>query len=181
MGKTAKGQDKVKVKLEQAKKKIKRKVKGTCSAIIVALALLSGCMGTSPASRATSASYEDIAPRVVVEVSYATGVVVNASAPITFGDGALASADSSGSTETQTATPTMDIKTNLDLRYNDQAKVASGALETLLGNGAGAIAQWLSAPGRNRVVVTDQNGIIKTAECVDGKCVECTDGSCSIR
>ena len=178
MGKTVKGKDKVKAKLAEAKKKIARKVKGAC---ILAFALvLVGCQQTPQASRATSAAYGDLEPRVDVVIEEgACNNTVSIPVSITLGDGALASADSSGSTESQTLTPTQDIKPNLDVRYNDQAKVASGALETLLGNGAGAIAQWLSAPGVNKIVVTDQNGVIKTAECVDGKCVECKDGNCA--
>lgn len=179
MGKTVKGKVKVKAKLADAKKKIARKVKGVSCVIMVA-ALFAGCQQTPQASRATSAEYGDIEPTVKVVIEEkAHGNSVSIPLHITLGDGALASADSSGSTESQTLTPTQDIKPNLDVRYNDQAKVASGALETLLGNGAGAIANWLAAPGKNRIVVTDQNGVIKTAECVDGKCVECEDGNCT--
>lgn len=178
MGKTVKGKDKVKAKLVAAKKKIARKVKGAC-VLAFAFALV-GCQQTPQASRATSATYGDLEPciKVVIE-ERAQNNSVSVPVTITLGDGALASADSSGSTETQTLTPTQDIKPNLDVRYNDQVKAASGALETLLGSGAGAIANWLAAPGVNKIVVTDQNGVIKTAECVDGKCVECTDGSCT--
>ena len=179
MGKTVNGKDKLKAKLAEAKKKIARKVKGVSCVIMVA-AFFAGCLRTPQASRTTSAEYGDIEPTVKVVIEEkARGNSVSVPVSITVGDGALASADSSGSTESQTLTPTQDIKPNLDVRYNDQAKVASGALETLLGSGAGAIANWLAAPGVNKIVVTDQNGVIKTAECVDGKCVECTDGSCT--
>lgn len=179
MGKTANGQEKIKVKLAEAKKKIARKIKGVSCVIMVA-ALFAGCQQTPQASRATSATYGDLEPTVKVVIEErAQNNHVSIPVSITLGDGALASADSSGSTESQTLTPTQDIKPNLDVRYNDQAKVASGALETLLGNGAGAIANWLAAPGKNKVVVTGQDGTIKTAECVDGKCVECEDGNCT--
>lgn len=180
MGKTVKGKEKVKAKLAEAKKKIARKVKGAC---VLALALaLVGCQQTPQASRATSATYGDWEPTIKVVIEErAQHNSVSVPVSITVGDGALASADSSGSTESQTLTPTQDIKPNLDVRYNDQVKAASGALETLLGSGAGAIANWLAAPGVNKIVVTGQDGTIKTAECVDGKCVECTDGNCTPR
>ena len=178
MGKTVKGKDKLKAKLAEAKKKIARKVKGAC--VLAFAFVLCGCQQTPQASRATSATYGDLEPTVKVVIEErAQNNHVSVPVSITLGDGALASADSSGSTESQTLTPTQDIKPNLDVRYNDQVKAASGALETLLGSGAGAIANWLAAPGVNKIVVTDQNGVIKTAECVDGKCVECTDGSCT--
>lgn len=169
MGKTVKGKDKVKAKLAEAKKKIARKVKGAC---VLAFAFtLVGCQQTPQASRATSAAYGDLEPRVEVVIEEgACNNTVSIPVSIKLGDGALASADSSGSTESQNLTPTQDIKPNLDVRYNDQVKAAAGALETLLGGGAGVIAQWLAAPGKNTVTVTDQNGNVKTAECVDGSC-----------
>lgn len=180
MGKTVKGKDKIKVKLAKAKKKIARKVKG-CAVLTFALILV-GCQQTPQASRATSASYGDLEPTVKVVIEdRAQHNSVSVPVTITLGDGALASADSSGSTESQTLTPMQDIRPDLDVSYNGPSKAAAGALETLLGNGAGAIAQWLAAPGTNKIVVTDQNGTIKTAECVDGKCVECTDGNCTTK
>ena len=178
MGKTVKGKDKVKAKLAEAKKKIARKVKGAC-VLAFAFALV-GCQHTPQGSRTTHAEHGDVEPTIKIVIDEkAHSNTVSVPVSITIGDSALASADSAGSTETQTLTPTQDIKPNLDVRYNDQVKAASGALETLLGSGAGAIANWLAAPGVNKIVVTDQNGVIKTAECVDGKCVECTDGSCT--
>lgn len=171
MGKTVKGKDKVKAKLAEAKKKIARKVKGAC---VLAFALiLVGCQQTPQASRATSAAYGDLEPCVKVVIDEgACNNNISVPVSITLGDGALASADSSGSTESQTLTPTQDIKPNLDVRYNDQVKAASGALETLLGGGAGVIAQWLAAPGKNTVTVTGADGTVRTAECVDGSCSE---------
>ena len=172
MGKTANGKDKLKAKLAEAKKKVARKVKG-CASIAFALALFCGCQQTPQASRATSAQYGDLEPCVKVDIGEgACNNNISVPVSITLGDGALASADSSGSTESQTLTPTQDVKPNLDVRYNDQVKAAAGALETLLGGGAGVIAQWLAAPGKNTVTVTDQNGNVKAAECVDGSCSE---------
>ena len=59
MGKTYKGKAKVRAKITQAKRKIARKVKG-CAALALAL-FICGCMETQPASRATTATYGDIA------------------------------------------------------------------------------------------------------------------------
>ena len=115
MGKTARGKEKVKAKIAAAKKKIARKVKGSVAimAAILSLVLYEGCSTATPASRATSASYE-INVKVCMDENVKSATV---NVPFTFGDGALASADSSGSTETQTATPTLDIKPDVNVNY----------------------------------------------------------------
>lgn len=141
------------------------------NAIICAIVLaLSGCMDTSPASRATSASYGDINPRVVIEISGSTGVVVTASMPFTIGDGALASADSSGSTETQTATPTMDIRPDIDVSYNGPTKQAADTLSSLTSASVSALANYLKSGGTGKVTLTKSDGTTVTGECVDGSC-----------
>lgn len=150
MGKTVKGKDKLKAKLDAAKKKIARKVKGAC---VIAFALiLVGCQQTPQASRATSAQYGDWEPNIKIVVDErACNNHISVPISITVGDGALASADSSGSTEAQTASPTQDIKPDLDVNYNGPSKVASGALETVVGAGAKAAAKWMATPSTNQV------------------------------
>lgn len=137
---------KVAAKIAQGKAKIAAKVKGKgackggdcddgaccpggkCKPCAIALALIlaatmCGCLDTAPASRATSANY-----RIDITLKVADGARGNTfNLPLTMGDGALASADSEGSTETQTITPTQttDVKPDIDLNYNDPAKAAA--------------------------------------------------------
>ena len=137
---------KVAAKIAKGKAKIAAKVKGKgackgddcddgsccpggkCKPCAVAFALvlaatMCGCLDTAPASRATSASY-----RIDITLKVADGARGNTfNLPLTMGDGALASADSEGSTETQTITPTQttDVKPDVDLNYNDPAKAAA--------------------------------------------------------
>ena len=137
---------KVAAKIAKGKAKIAAKVKGKgackgddcddgsccpggkCKPCAVALALIlaatmCGCLDTAPASRATSANY-----RIDITLKVADGARGNTfNLPLTMGDGALASADSEGSTETQTITPTQttDVKPDIDLNYNDPAKAAA--------------------------------------------------------
>ena len=90
---------------------------------IVFISAICGCSSAQPASRATTAQYD-------IRLSFDDSARNN-TVNLTLGDGALASADSSGSTETQTATPTLDIKPDVDVRYNDAAKSVSDAAATV--------------------------------------------------
>lgn len=107
---------------------------GCLGRLLAAAAALAacGCMETQPASRATTATYGDIT------VEIAEGARSNI-VRVTIGDGALASADSTGSTETQTATPTMDVKPDIDVKYNDATGTAAAAVK--------GVAESLSAGG----------------------------------
>lgn len=127
---------KVKAKAEATKEKLKGAKK--CAVALLSLAsLLSlcGCMDTNPASRQNSNAFGDIEPAVKVVIGEgAVSNVVNVTVPVTLGDGVLASADSAGSTDTQTVTPTQttDVKPKIDARYNDPAVgTASAAAEAV--------------------------------------------------
>ena len=113
MGKSVK--ETVKDKAKKIKARVKGKMKGAKAAVAVValLAVLCGCATSDPASRLTKAEYGDIDVCVEEGVS---NVTVN----ITIGDGAIASADSEGSTETMTANPTNDVKpdTNIEVPVN---------------------------------------------------------------
>ena len=178
MGKTARGKEKVKAKIAAAKKKIARKVKGSVAimAAILSLVLYEGCSTATPASRATSASYE-----INVKVCMDEGVKsATVNVPFTFGDGALASADSSGSTETQTATPTLDIKPDVDLNYAQgggistgggrAASGAAGIIETLTAEGLATLKDWVTNKKSGTVTLAKKDGSTVTAECKDGSC-----------
>ena len=167
-------QDKIKSKAKAAKAKVKGKLKGkkTAAAALLAAGLcaLAGCLDTAPASRATTATYGDIIVKLGDRAR-------DNKVTITLGDGALASADSSGSTETQTTTPTMDIKPDIDLRYNDAIAGATatskGVLETLTDAGAQAVLKLMQSKETGTVQVVKTDGTTATVQCADGQCSFC--------
>ena len=127
------------------------------SAAIYSAAALCGCATSDPASRATSATYGDI----VVKADNSSNVTVR----VTLGDGAIASADSSGSTETMTATPTntTDIKPDVDV--NTTGGRTAGVLETAVSAGASALVGALKGSGAATSTASTASG-----ECADGSC-----------
>ena len=133
------------------------------AAIYAAAALCGGCATSDPASRATSATYGDI----VVKADNSSNVTVR----VTLGDGAIASADSSGSTETMTATPTntTDIKPDVDV--NTTGGRTAGVLETAVSAGASALVGALSSSksGETATASTATNSAA-SGECADGSC-----------
>ena len=140
----------VKAKAKGIKAKVKGKCKGKCcAALALLLALCAGCMDTNPASRQTTADYGDIV------VKFSEGCSSNY-VSIVIGDGAIASADSSGSTET-------DVDAALDVPVTKGA--AANAAADLLGAAASALKGTGTASG----------------DCSGGNCSTgtCTDGSCS--
>lgn len=164
----------VKAKAKAIKTKVKGKVKGAC-ALAIGLLLVAGCsFDTTPASRATTASYE-----ISVEVCVDEGVrSTTVNVPFTFGDGALASADSTGSTETQTATPTLDIRTRIDARYNDAISGATAASKTtlgLVGDGITGVLDMMASKKSGTVKVTKTDGTAATVKCENGQCEFCED------
>lgn len=165
--------EKVKAKVAKAKEKVKAKVGkcAKCAVILVALAAVAGCMDTNPASRATSSADK------VGDFDFRMEGCSNCHFAVNFtkGDSALASADSSGSTETQTATPTKttDIRPQTDV--NTTGGRSAGVLESMVG----AFGTWLATPSGKAAAES-------AAACPDGKCAtgtcadgSCTDGSCS--
>ena len=137
---------------------------------VCALMALAGCSTATPASRATTASYE-----INVKVCMDEGVKsATVNVPFTFGDGALASADSSGSKETQTATPTVDVRPDIDVHYNDAMKNATdaskGVLETLASAGREAVLEMMASKKSGTVDVQKKDGTTATVSCENGQC-----------
>lgn len=175
---------KIKDKLAKTKEKVKAKVKGgvkasvAVMAAVLSLVLYEGCSTATPASRATTAQYR-------FEFAFddsSRGNTVN----LTLGDGALASADSAGSTETQTATPTTTIDVKPDIRYNDAiagATSASKGVLSAIGYGADAVLEMMAGKKSGTVKVQKTDGTEATVECKDGQCSfvdgACAGGSCS--
>ena len=206
MGKTVKGKDKVKAKIAEAKKKIARKVKG-CALLALSL-LIVGCSTATPASRATTATVGDVSienkfeeikgsPRgCACGKSCACGdsctcgktegktptPMISIVSKITFGDMALASADSSGSTETQTATPTTDIKPDVNVNYAQgggitnrgtggaKASGAAGIIESLTAEGLAMLKDYIVNKKSGTVTLSKKDGTTVTADCKDGFC-----------
>lgn len=155
--------ERIKGKVKAVKAKVKGKVKAAAIAAIVCFVL--GCSTATPASRATTATYH-----FTFEIGDgAKSVTINT----TLGDGALASADSSGSTETQTATPTVDVKPDIDVHYNDAlagATTASRGVLAAIGYGADAVLELMSNKKSGKVEVTKTDGTPATVECNGGQC-----------
>ena len=173
--------EKVKAKAKAVKEKLKSKAKscGKCKPCIIAtLALLiAGCFTPEQASRSTHSRYGDIEPDVKVDTVGSN--IVSVAIHITIGDGAIASADSSGSTESQTQTPTFDISPKTDLRYNDALAAASttsrGVLETLTTAGANKVLSLMADKTTGTVNVQKSDGSVATVKCENGQCEFCPD------
>ncbi len=168
--------ERVKAKAKAVKAKVKAKIKASVAimAAILSLVLYEGCSTATPASRATTATYQ-----FRFELGdNAKSVTINT----TMGDGALASADSSGSTETQTATPTLDIKPDVNLNYAQGGGItnrgtggkatggAAGIIESLTAEGLSALKSAIASKLTGTVTLAKKDGTTVTAECKDGNC-----------
>ncbi len=154
----------VKQKVKGIKARVKGKFGKSC-AVVAALALahiVCGCSTADPASRSNENSVGDIEPSVKIVLENSSSNVVNVTVPIKLSDGLMASADSKGSTETQTATATTDVKPQTDLRYNDALAAASttskGILETLTTTGMNKVLALMQSGGSGTVTVEKAAG-----------------------
>lgn len=147
------------------------------SAASICTILSCGCSSAQPASRTTSASY-DITVKVCLDENVKSTSV---NVPFTFGDGALASADSSGSTESQTATPTLDIKPDINVNYaqgggitsrasGQSASGAAGFIESLTAEGLSLLKNAVKNKTTGKITLTKKDGTTTTADCKDGSC-----------
>lgn len=170
----AKTDSKAAKKIAEKKEKIAAKCgkKTVAKALTIALALgcVFGCMDTNPASRQTQGKYGDIKVCVEIDQREATSNVVNVTVPVTLGDAAIASADSAGSTETQTLTPTQKTDVSPKTDVNTTGGRTAGVLESMVG----AFGTWLATPSGKEAAAKCEGG--SCSPCADGNC---TDGSCS--
>lgn len=198
--------DKVKAKAKATKEKLKggKAKKAVSLAILCALSMLTGCMTPGQASRSTAATVGDVSIENKIEEIKGSGSpcacpdkacacadkctcsgkeaskpLISIVSKISFGDMALASADSAGSTESQTQTPTFDISPKTDLRYNDALAAASttsrGILETLTTTGMEKVLSLMSSGGSGQVTVDKKDGTKAVVTCENGQCTTCTD------
>jgi len=144
-------------------------------------AFIIGCMTPEQASRSTRAQYGDFEPDVSVKIGDASNVVVSVTVKTTIGDGALASADSSGSKESQTLTPTFDISPKTDVRYNDAMAAASSAsksvLDTLSDLSKNAVLSMMADKSTGSIQVKKKDGSTATVICDNGQCELCNPSS----
>lgn len=181
--------EKVKAKAKSVKEKLKGKAKKTAIvASAFALVAFTACQTPEQASRSTKADVGDVESEVDVKVNEkASRNAITITIRNTFGDGAIASADSSGSTESQTQTPSFDVSPKTDLRYNDALSAAStttkGILETLTETGINKVLALMQSGGSGTVTVDNANGGQTTVTCENGQCTSasCSDGSCTYR
>ena len=157
--------DKIKEKAKAMKSKLKSKVKKVeiCLALLL---LVAGCSTSEPASRATCARYGDIVVKVGENAK-------DNDIKITIGDGAIASADSTGSTETMTANPTNDVKSDIDVSVPVNKAGAAQSVGSVLGDAVAGLVKGAVSGGKS------SGGA--SADCPDGNCGEgaCADGSCN--
>jgi hypothetical protein len=165
----------VKAKAKAVKQKVKGKVKGCAALVALAFAAvaLSGCQTPNQASRGTSNENGDFEPSVDVKVNGSSNIV-SVVIRNSYGDGAIASADSSGSTESQTQTPTFDISPKTDLRYNDAigagGNAVSSFVSSLTSEGFAALRDYVVNKKSGKITVTKKDGTTETLDCVDGNC-----------
>lgn len=197
--KTKSAKDKIKDKLAKTKDKVKAKVKGKLKGALAALAVLlfaAGCSTATPASRYTATTVGDIvvknnvddlrsrsgrAATNAVEAAAAKAPLVSIATTIKLSDMTLASADSEGSTETQTATPTTTIDVKPDIRYNDAiagATSASKGVLSAIGYGADAVLEMMASKKTGTVKVQKKDGTDAVVKCENGQCSFCEDGAC---
>ncbi len=165
--------DKVKTKVAKVKAKVakvKEKVKGPATAVaaLALVAALAGCMDTNPASRATTAN-------VTINVRNEAG---SNTVDIAIHDVAQASADSAGSTETQSATPSMSIPVRIDARYNDAIAAATPASKAVIGSlreGLGAVLDLMASGKDGKVNAKTADGKDVVVKCSGGQCSICED------
>jgi hypothetical protein len=148
----------------------------------VALVAMSGCQTPNQASRGTSNENGDFEPSVDVKVNGSSNVV-SVVIRNSYGDGAIASADSSGSTESQTQTPTFDIRPQTDLRYNDALSAASGTSKNILESlgsvltdtGKAKLLSMIESKATGTVTLDKKDGTQAVVKCENGQCTTCSD------
>lgn len=147
MGKTVKGKVKAEAKIARAKRKIARKCKGGCAALVAAfgLAILCGCATSDSAQPAKANTmnntFDDCVIVVAAHASVSNRIVTaegTADIPVVELFTQTQSLENSGTdttTQTTKQTPTTDVKPDIDLHYNDALKNAAdaskGALDAL--------------------------------------------------
>lgn len=79
----------------------------------------------------------------------------------------------------QTASPTTDVKPDVDVRYNDAiagaTSASKGVLESLIGASANKVLSLMDSKQTGTVSVTKKDGTAATVKCENGQCSLCDD------
>ena len=203
MGKTVRGKAKAEAKIAKAKRKIARKCKGKCAAIVAALGLAllaTGCATSDNAQPAKANTMNNTFDECIIVVATHASV----SNRIVTADGtkdipavelftqtqSLENSGTDTTTQTTTQTPTTDVKPDIDVHYNDALKNATdaskGVLETLVSASANKVLSMMASKESGTVEVTKKDGTTATVECKDGQCSftdsgGCANGACSVK
>lgn len=203
MGKTVRGKAKAEAKIAKAKRKIARKCKGKCAAIVAALGLAllaTGCATSDNAQPAKANTMNNTFDDCIIVVATHASV----SNRIVTADGtkdipavelftqtqSLENSGTDTTTQTTTQTPTTDVKPDIDVRYNDALAAASTAskdvLESLTAAGANKVLSMMASKESGTVEVTKTDGSKAMVECKDGQCSftdsgGCANGACSVK
>ena len=175
----AKAESKAAAKIAEKKAKIaakcgKRVTKCAALTLLAAACWLTGCATSDPSSRSTSGKYGDFTVRVEIDQREAVSNVVNVTVPVTLGDAAVASADSAGSTETTTATPTNTTDVKPDTDINTTGGRTAGVLESIVG----AFGTWLATPSGKEAAAAAAPAATTSAACPGGNCGDSSGGAC---
>lgn len=193
MGKTFKGKAKAEAKIAKAKRKIARKCKGKCAAIVTAfgLALLATGCATSDNAQPAKANtmnntFDDCIIVVAAHASVSNRIVTaegTKDIPAVELFTQTQSLENSGTdttTQTTTQTPTLSVPVRIDARYNDVLAQATDATKKTLssiGGGLGAVLDMMADGKSGNVAVTKADGTQATVKCENGQCSFCTDTS----
>ena len=198
MGKTVKGKAKAEAKIAKAKRKIARKCKGKCAAIVAAfgLAMLCGCATSDSAqpakSQTQSNKFDDCVFIMATKATVSNGVVR------AEGDGttplemftqtqALESSGTESFAQTATQTPTTEVKPDVNVNYAQGGGIANrapggaagtggaaGIVERLLASltdeGLAALKSAVEGKTNGTVTLKKKDGTTATATCKDGTC-----------
>ena len=192
MGKTIKGKDKAARKTAAAKRKIARKCKGKCAAIVAAfgLALLATGCATSDSAQPAKANtmnntFDDCIIVVATHASVSNRIVTaegTKDIPAVELFTQTQSLENSGTdttTQTTTQTPTTDVKPDIDVRYNDAiagaTSASKGVLDLLTDTGKAAVLELMSSKKSGTVKVEKTDGSSATVKCENGQCEFCEE------
>ena len=192
MGKTYTIRKKVRSKINKAKGRIHRKMKGSKPAAkvvtILAAALslfFAGCAtseAVQPAKSQTQTNeFKDCVIVVASKCSVSNRIVTaegTEETPAIELFGLAQSHEATGTTESYapqaTQTPTNDVKPDVDLHYNDAVgtggNVAKGFLESLTPEAVTLLKQAVSSKKTGTIELTKKDGSTVTAECDNGTC-----------
>ena len=186
MGKTIKGKEKAKAKVDRAKRKIARKVKASVAvmACILGLVLANGCASSEAMQPAKSMTMNNefkdcvfvVATQATVSnrVVHADGTADTPAVEMFTQAQSLESSGTESYAPTATQTPTTDVKPDLDVRYNDAVGTGGNAVSSFLSSltteGAAMLRDYVYSKKSGKITVTKKDGTTETLDCDGGNC-----------